>query len=260
MKNIVFVSGGRGSFALLQRVILKYGREAVVPVFADTKTEDPDLYRFLDDIERVLGVSIVRIADGRTVWELFFDQGMIANSRADLCSRVLKRDLLRRWMRDNYPPPCRVHLGIDWSEFHRTKSVRRNWHNEGYEVEFLLTEPPHIWPDEYNHLITSAGIAIPRLYELGFAHNNCGGTCVKAGQAQWAQVLEALPTRYAEWEAQEERFRQHTGKDVAILRDRRGGQTRPLTLRRFRERVQAGQQPRLFDDDTSCSCFTGPTV
>jgi len=43
---------------------------------------------------------------------------------------------------------------------------------------------------------------------------------------------------------------------VAILRDRRGGTTRPMTLREFRERIQA--QPDLFDADEwgGCGCFT----
>jgi hypothetical protein len=45
------------------------------------------------------------------------------------------------------------------------------------------------------------------------------------------------------------------GKDVAILRDRRGGQSRPLTLRAFRERLES--DPKLFDadDEGACGCF-----
>jgi hypothetical protein len=50
-------------------------------------------------------------------------------------------------------------------------------------------------------------------------------------------VLEVFPERYAEAERQEVELRAELG-DVAILRDRSGGRSRPLTLREFRE----GQQ------------------
>lgn len=46
--------------------------------------------------------------------------------------------------------------------------------------------------------------------------------------------------------------------DVAILRDRSGGKTRPLTLRTFRERIEAGQAPTLdlfANDDCGGTCM-----
>lgn len=73
------------------------------------------------------------------------------------------------------------------------------------------------------------------MYELGFDHNNCGGTCVRAGQRQWKHLLEILPERYAHAEGQEEELRELLG-DVSILRDRRGGSSRPLPLSVLRTR------------------------
>jgi len=77
-------------------------------------------------------------------------------------------------------------------------------------------------------------------YVDGFPHDNCGGACVKAGQAQWAQLYQIRPVTYGEWERDEEKFRQKNDKDVAILRDRRGGTTKPMTLAQFRERIETG--------------------
>jgi hypothetical protein len=54
---------------------------------------------------------------------------------------------------------------------------------------------------------------------------------------------------------EEERFRQATGKMVAILIDRRGGGARrPMTLREFRERLERGEE---YDRDEwgGCGCF-----
>jgi hypothetical protein len=63
---------------------------------------------------------------------------------------------------------------------------------------------------------------------------------------------------YLHHEGEEERFRSEVGKDVSILRDRTGGDTAPLTLRRFRQRLDL--QPSLFDSDDwgACSCMTAP--
>ena len=69
-----------------------------------------------------------------------------------------------------------------------------------------------------------------------------------------------MPERYAEHEREEESLREYLDKDVAILRDVRGGETKPLTLRNFRLRLEDknAQQPLLFDefDWGGCGCFT----
>ncbi|MFG2312935.1 hypothetical protein ACGFS9_30310 [Streptomyces sp. NPDC048566] len=67
-----------------------------------------------------------------------------------------------------------------------------------------------------------------------FSHNNCGGTCVRAGQRQLKHLLEVLPERYAYAQEREEELRQLLG-DVSILRRRRGGEGRPLPLSLLRE-------------------------
>ena len=99
------------------------------------------------------------------------------------------------------------------------------------------------------------GIRLPRLYELGFAHNNCGGFCVKAGQGHFANLLRAMPARYAKHEALERAMRAYLGKDVSVLTDRRGdGKKKPLTLRDLRMRIESGAQVDAFDIG-GCGCF-----
>ncbi len=68
-------------------------------------------------------------------------------------------------------------------------------------------------------------------------------------------LLRKHPDRYAYHERREQELRDHLGKDVAVLRDRRYTPTRPLTLAAFRERLEA--QPARFDEDEwgGCSCF-----
>src|SRR4051812_29467666 len=95
---IVQFSGGIGSWAAAHRAVERFGAEHVRLLFADTLMEDEDLYRFLDDAQRELGCELVRIADGRTPWQVFHDVRMLGNARVDPCSLVLKRELLRKWI------------------------------------------------------------------------------------------------------------------------------------------------------------------
>ena len=100
------------------------------------------------------------------------------------------------------------------------------------------------------------GIRPPRLYDMGFPHNNCGGFCVKQGHAAFANLYREMPERYAYHEAKEQEFRDMVGKDVSILRDREGGTTKPFTLGQLRERIDAGgTQLALADDWGGCGCM-----
>ena len=103
--------------------------------------------------------------------------------------------------------------------------------------------------------LSEAGIEAPRLYRLGFPHNNCGGFCIKAGQAHFALLYRTMPERYAYHERREQELREFLDKDVAILRDRTGGKTRPMTMREFRERLEANGQIDLLEWG-GCACFT----
>ena len=116
-----------------------------------------------------------------------------------------------------------------------------------------MCDPPYLLKREVLAQMRAAGIEPPRLYAMGFSHNNCGGFCIKAGQGQFANLLRVMPERYAYHEEQEERIRDLLG-DVSILRNRRGGQTTPLTLRALRERIQAGQSIDMFDGGDACGC------
>ena len=225
-------------------------------VFADTLIEDEDLYRFLDDCEAELGQPIERIADGRTPWEVFRDRKFLGNTRVDLCSRILKRELLQNWVVDNFDPEDTVvHVGIDWTEQHRLPAIAAGWAKVGVAVDAPLCWEKPIGKHEAAELADSLGIVKPRLYELGFEHNNCGGFCVKAGHSQFRRLLETMPERYAEHEAEEEATRVFLGKDVAILRDRTGGTTKPLTMKAFREREEQKSGQRTFGDWGGCACF-----
>jgi hypothetical protein len=246
-------SGGTGSWAAARRVVERHGTGGLVLLFADTLIEDEDLYRFVDEAAADVGGELVRVADGRDPWQVFFDRRFLGNTRVDLCSRILKRELLRGWLEANTDPASTtVHLGIDWTEVHRLGALRTRY--EPWRAEAPLADPPYLLKAQIHAELEAHGVALPRLYGMGFAHNNCGGFCVKAGQGQFERLLRRMPDRYAYHERREQELREFLGKDVAILRDRRGGGVRPLTLREFRERLE--RDPSLFDplEVGGCAC------
>jgi hypothetical protein len=252
ISHVVNLSGGVCSFWCAQRVIERHGREGVALLFADVMMEDEDLYRFNRDAAEYLGVPITRISKEVTPWELFAKQGMIGNSRSPLCSVMLKREPLDEWHRAHtLELTTTLHIGIDWTEEHRLHDLRRR--KPTWRIEAEMCEAP-LW-DKCKMLdeLRAIGIEPPRLYKFGFPHNNCGGFCVKAGQAQFALLLRTMPERYAWHEAQEEKLRAQVG-DFSVMTDRRGdGKKKPLPMRVLRERIEAGES---FDrhDWGGCGC------
>ncbi len=255
MKHVVMYSGGAGSWAAASRVVDEHGPEGVTLLFADTGMEDADLYRFLHEGAAALGCEVTLIAEGRTPWEVFNDVRFLGNTRVDPCSRILKREPLRRWLDDECDPANTVvYLGIDWTEEHRFTRASDRW--KPWDVRAPMCAEPYVLKDDILAELGRLGIEPPRLYSLGFPHNNCGGFCIKAGHAHFELLLRSMPERYAEHETAERAIREKLG-NVAILRDRRGGKTRPLTLQEFRGRHQDGEKADPHDWG-GCGCFSGP--
>lgn len=264
MKHIVFFSGGIGSFYAAQRVINKYGKENTLLLFTDTLIEDEDLYRFIEEASRKLGAELVSIADGRTPWEVAKDKRFIPNSRIAQCSHVLKQQLSKKYIKENFEPDeCILYLGIDWTEIHRKKAPTKNW--APYQVEFPMCEEPYMTKvDMLEDMEKNVKIEIPRLYKLGFSHNNCGGFCFRAGIGHFKNLLDKMPERYKFHEAKEEEMRQFLERDdISILRRVRNGVKYNLTLKELREELESQEVQLTLDellDHGGCGCFVNIEV
>jgi hypothetical protein len=307
MKHLVQFSTGAASAEVAWRIVARHGPADVVLMSADTLVEHPDNWRFATEVADRLGCEWVRLADGRTPMQVGRDLRVVPNNRMAVCSRVLKRELLWKYMEEHYDPANSiVYLGFDWSEPHRFTAAEGHW--APWTVQAPLMDPPYLWKRDILDGWRERGIEPSVLYAQGFQHSNCAGACVRGGQAQWSLLLQVDRTRYLDWENEEQKSRDELGKDVSILRDRTkpvvmsegtdcdcawaepgidaddfidgGGDlptpadcpkchntgtigrlvlddrnTRPLTLRDFRERIE--RQPSMFDADDwgACGCF-----
>lgn len=257
MKHIVSFSGGVGSWACGKRVAERHGTKDLIVLFEDTLMEDEDLYRFSEQAVKSIGGEYVRLCEGRDPWQVFKDRRFLGNQRVDLCSRILKRELYRSWLEKNFKPDdCVTYIGFDWTEPHRAKDALDHW--APWKVEFPMMDEPLMDKKAQLAWCRREGIEPPRLYAMGFPHNNCGGFCVKAGQGSFALLHFRFPERYAYHEQKEQELREFLGKDVSILRHR-GGEKKgePMTLKEFREtKIASGQYDKF--DLGACSCFAPP--
>lgn len=267
MRHVNMLSGGLASWAAGKIVAARHGADNLTHLFTDTKYEDADLYRFLPEAVANIGGGLVRLEDGRTPWQVFRDKRMLGNNQKAPCSRTLKQALARRWVEENCDPADTIlYVGIAWHERHRMENhvdkngrkvvgIRERW--LPYRCEAPLCEPPYLSRYEILQWLEREGVDPPILYDEGFAHNNCGGRCVRQGQAGWRHLLLRRRESFLECEREEEAMRQFLGKNVAILRDRRGGKSVPLPLVELRRRVEAGEGCDLLDWGEGCKCMFG---
>ena len=253
------------------RVAEKYGTENLIQLFTDTKKlndhhphrgEDEDAYRFLREGSALIGGTLEWISAGKDIWRVFEDVRYMGNSRVDPCSRILKREMARQWIEKNFKPDeVTLYMGIDWTEAHRAAKIKKFW--EPYKVEFPMMDEPYMTKEEMCQWVESLGVKRPRLYEMGFAHNNCGGFCVKAGLGHFYLLLKTMPERYAYHEQKQEELFAVLGKRVPFLRQTKNKQTRYLSLKEFREQIEQLENTGKdiscevdLQDLGGCGCFS----
>lgn len=250
IEYVISYSGGLSSHLAAHRIIEEAGPDRCVLLFADTRCEDEDLYRFVAEGSDALGCRLVRVADGRDIWQVFKDERFLGNSRIDPCSRILKRELLDQWKSENAHDAAWVigYTVCEPSRFDKFKARHPN-------ARAPLMEPPTIKSQDVAGEFSSMfpTLRAPRLYAMGAKHNNCGGGCVKAGQKHFDWLRRTLPEVYAKWERGEQELREYLGKDVTILTDRRGGEKKPLSLKQFRERMECGGE--AVGESAACRCM-----
>ena len=202
------------------------------------------------------------LSNGEDVWDVFERRRFLGNSRVDPCSETLKRKVADRWHTEHCDKASTVFLvGLGPDEPERMLGapkfgrlgLKARTAADGWCFEAPLIDGTAWWPHRVEAEVIKAGLWEQRLYRLGFSHANCGGGCCKAGIGQWRLLMRAFPERYAYAERREAEIRDMLG-DVSMLKDRRGGTTKSLSLSQLRERDIT---PAEAADMGGCRCMTG---
>jgi hypothetical protein len=192
-----------------------YPDDNIVLYFTDTLWEDEDLYRFIYEASDKLELPLLIHSRGITPAQLMIQKKFMANSRAGICSQELKikvaTDYLKKgvvpeiekWYNkhflksENFVEDATLYFGIGFEEMHREGPIKENW--KPFKVEMPLIENVI----DHDKILAKYNIRRPRLYDLQFAHNNCKGRCVKAGQGHFKNLLRKDEKTFRELMEQE---------------------------------------------------------
>lgn len=190
---VVGFSGGVTSAWCAGWALENYPREEVVLLNYDTKEEDPDTYRFLHEMAAALRVPITDYSDGRSVTELFYEEGFLGNNQNAMCSRILKRERGEEFTRQLRSEGFHVVRVYGFSE-KESDRVQRAWaagEAGGYEVRFPMIETKTTKQIAADWCSCTIGVKPPAMYEWA-DHANCVG-CVKGGREYWLAVHKHRP-------------------------------------------------------------------
>jgi hypothetical protein len=257
----VSVSGGAGSTLAAHICVKTRGAANTTLVFADTNCEDPSLYASLHHMIQVAlpNVEFVWLTNGgRNIWDVFHSEGFIKRGGGNCkASLELKRKPLDTFTRERWPDPSTVTIvtGLDLTEEDRISRFNRVHLEKGYATWHPLAEQQHfLTPCDQVNRVRELGYPEQVMYQHGYPHNNCGGGCVLAGVSQWVGLYRDFPERFRYHAEQEDIFFKKTG--YCILRDRRGGTVKPLTLLELEKRILADDLSGLQEFRSTCACMT----
>lgn len=244
-KIVVGFSGGVTSAWCAGWALRNYPREDVVLLWHDTKEEHPDTYRFLREMAAALDMPITERSDGRSVTELFRDEGFLGNNQNAMCSRILKVE-----QGDKYIAELRAQgfevvkvLGYTVREWQRMQRAQARAEKHGYGVLFPVATG-RVSKQETADWVRAQGVQPSAMY-CWAEHANCIG-CVKGGMAYWLAVAQHAPDVFAQRVALEDEF------GHGILRG--GGREHHL----LKDLVQIGLKrtvnPRESIDIGACEC------
>lgn len=190
-RTVVWFSCGAAS-AVAAKLTLKDVPDAVI-AYCETGAEHSDNERFLADCQQWFGKAVTRLksAEYEDTWDVWTKRKYLAGINGAPCTVELKVGPRLIWQQ-----PTDIHVfgyTADKADAKRAVLLRENY------PELQLRTPlidNHLTKENCLALLSSAGIAVPTMYGLGFHNNNCI-PCVKAtSPAYWALVRKQFPEQF----------------------------------------------------------------
>jgi hypothetical protein len=215
-KIVVWFSCGAASAVAAKMTIEKYGKDnEVIVCNTPIAEEDEDNRRFLHDVESWIGQKIEIVTASKypnsSAAEVWDKKKYMSGVMGAPCTKELKKEARYEWQEANKP---------DWHVLGFTFN-EKNRHDL-----FVISEIPNVIPVLIDAEITKGdcfgilkyeGIALPKVYKLGYPNGNCVG-CVKATSVTyWNHVRKHHPEVF---EARAEQSRR-IGCRLVILKGKR---------------------------------------
>lgn len=167
-------------------------RVAIVRCIVPNEHEDND--RFAADCERWFGKPILsrRSTEYTDCWDVWIRRRYLNGIAGAPCTLEMKKRVRQDFER-SWHPDMQV-FGFTAEEGKRAARFRQQNPEAALDTPLIRAG---LTKEDCAGLISRAGIAIPAMYGLGFANNNCK-TCVKArSPGYWALVRREFPADFA---------------------------------------------------------------
>jgi hypothetical protein len=193
VRVVSWFSCGAASAVATKLAIAQYGAVDIVRCYV--AEEHPDNERFAADCEAWFGQPITTLRNEKyssSAYEVVRQRGFWSGPGGAPCTRILKREA-----REAYQRPTDKHIlgytadAIDvkrWGSFLDANNI---------DAEAPLIDRG-VTHSDCLAMIQRAGIRLPVMYLLGFAHNNCIGCTKAGGQGYWNKVRVHFPDRFRE--------------------------------------------------------------
>lgn len=188
MRYVVWFSCGAAS-AVAAKLAMEYYPYETEIVYCNTlASEHPDNKRFLMAVEGWIGkrIKIIESEKYNSIDEVFMHTKYMAGIAGARCTVEMKKI-----PRENFQDEKDIHI-FGYTADEKARIARFEKQNPSLNVEWILRDCEITKNDCYRKLEV-AGILLPKMYQLGFDHNNCIG-CVKAtSPAYWNKVRMHFP-------------------------------------------------------------------
>lgn len=173
-------------------VAVKLFRPDVV-AYCETGSEDADNERFIGDIEKFLGIQVVRLKSEKysDTWDVWKKKKYLAGISGAPCTRALKIEPRLAFQR-----PDDIHVfGYTYDKRDRNRADAFQEHYPDLSVRFPLIERK-LTKKNCLEILNRHNISPPRVYAMGFSCANCI-PCVKATSPKyWALVRKEFPVEF----------------------------------------------------------------
>ena len=230
MKHVVALSGGKDSTALALRLRELNPDVDYTYVCTPTGDELPEMYAHWRELGERLGKRILPVMHTTGLKGVIRKEGMLPNFRARFCTRILKIEPYRTWLKAN--APCVSYVGLRADEEGRAGGAYSDI--PGVTMRFPLREwgwtERHVW-----QYLDSTQVKIP--YRTDCAR------CYHQRIGEWWSLWKDHPELWADAE--------HDEREIGATFRTPGRDTWPTALVELRQAFESGRVPRTVKETLS---------
>lgn len=162
VKHILAISGGKDSAALAVYMREKYPHIPLEYIFTDSGSELPETYEYLDRIQAILNIDIIKINPNKNFdyWLKYFG-GVLPSPSNRWCTRLLKLQPYSNWLKENYQNiKIKSYIGLRIDENRKGFIPKKS---ENIEPIYPFVNDKLALIDIYN-ILEKSGIGLPKYY------------------------------------------------------------------------------------------------